>query len=489
MHRNNIEKVKDEMRKLEDEHQEAIRQLSEEDGQQILSMKKMLERLKSECESLMTDDGKPKPKPVCTCETTDKDKCPIHNKPQPLPAVQPEVVVVVTKTEEDALEDTPALAPATPSQTPDAPLTATTGIGMGMGRRPNWKPVTKVAMPASRPTMEKELAQLEQLYATMTSVVKDGKNKMTEEQSGRVIQLQRDIVKAREIIAQQQKALTEMQDHQARGEYEVAVALADQQAKLQDQAALIVSLKQRYNVQRDRLVELRDAREQLLSRSEQLETAVRQKDVVIEDLRQQLMFVKKQLEIAEGQTRLAASRSMLHATIATEQVRQQTTTDIGAARLLGRQNSLADLVRNGAKVSVGKLKQLEEAVYSFSEQDLDEEGKRRRQQALEMFEKDRDFRQQRVAMAFEKLREKMRMKELSERMAKMRPDDRVAQAIERMSERHQASMREWDRRKQQLLEERRRHLALVMQAFSDFAVYKAVPAGLQLQQPELPLPR
>eukprot|EP00727_Mastigamoeba_balamuthi_P010452 m51a1_g6029 putative ras-related protein rab-25 (2177) ;mRNA; f:109677-118926 len=425
VHKNNVQRLQDEMAKVQAEHESELEKLKSDESNESDKMRNLLDKLRYECNILMEEESSTKPrtgKLGCICDIDSTMKCPIHN-PEGFDA-------------------------GLPADRQDGGATA-------IGTAPSRSSSLRTVMFMEPPAEGKE----------GTAATKTVDPQQLKDANQKVLNLQYELLQAKDTIVKQQHALAMIQNSAHKVDYEQAVMWGDYQSKIQSQQQIIQGLKQMYAEQQDKMQSAQEESGRLRAGRESLEMTIKQKDVTIDDLKQQLSQLRRQMHLQEAQNKLLANARPRG---------RSAGVDMGMGMANGAVpplSALAKLVQQGAAVPASKLKQLEDAVYGFDESQLDDEGRRRRQVALELFERDRDLRQERMAAAYQNLRAKYQLRDLEERLAQLQPNDKLSRALQKMQERHQIALREWARRKEQLVEMRRRHLTLVMQAFSDFVVY------------------
>jgi hypothetical protein len=103
---------------------------------------------------------------------------------------------------------------------------------------------------------------------------------------------------------------------------------------------------------------------------------------------------------------------------------------------------------------------------------IDEEERQRRQFAAELLRRDKRLRQQRVSIAFAKLHERHKHKLMKQQLAEMEPNDHLSQVLKRMDERHKSSMARWEEKKRLLVEQRSKEWELLVRAVTEVANYR-----------------
>eukprot|EP01105_Mastigella_eilhardi_P014308 TRINITY_DN3262_c0_g1_i4.p1 TRINITY_DN3262_c0_g1~~TRINITY_DN3262_c0_g1_i4.p1 ORF type:complete len:1704 (+),score=526.97 TRINITY_DN3262_c0_g1_i4:443-5113(+) len=458
INKSNIEKVKDDMRRMITDHEEALAQLRRDDEIQIQKMQGLLGKMRHECVVLMEEEKCSMNHRGLTIEQ--QDACcgtsPMLRGADGHAQHAPKTPGFATSetAEEVGSAGSDRVGEASPHISLDASGTkgvgggsspgSTSGMSLLTGTSANSSPVgpqgkspdsdmLTVAYSPYKKLVDGELMKLETVYKDLSSMIQDQrfKEKSKEELTqSKIMSLLKNTATAQELILSQREALLQTKKSDQKSQYFSILGQTELQAKLADQAAIIFGLKRQHNLQQERFIEVKDENIKLKHQVQQLELEVASLEAQLAALRQQAHLQDVQVN--------ALSRP--HAVLQLQQLqRQQLIQQQGGkpyderyAETLARTSALlTELVRHGAVVPAEKLRVLEDAVYSLDENTLDTEGKRRRKAALELLRKDKDLREQKVAMTFQSLREKFRLREIKETMAALTPNDRLAQALKR----------------------------------------------------------
>eukprot|EP00727_Mastigamoeba_balamuthi_P002472 m51a1_g12221 hypothetical protein (553) ;mRNA; r:34061-36400 len=115
------------------------------------------------------------------------------------------------------------------------------------------------------------------------------------------------------------------------------------------------------------------------------------------------------------------------------------------------------------------------ALFDVDDSLLDEEGRKRREEAIKLFEEERMhtecYKSAKARIEFLKLRERFKLLELQKKIAVEMPSGAVGRFLKRMEDRHKITLQQFEAKKDNLLEARRKQLLLVLQAYSSIALH------------------
>jgi hypothetical protein len=312
-----------------------------------------------------------------------------------------------------------------------------------------------------RKVLTREMKKLNQIYSTINNIASSRRAA----DNTPLLELRRGMVSSHNLIVGQQTKIAQLRkDKEQLSTINLRGEKGEQTATLREQQILIEGLKGKHQLQHKRILEYKTECMKQRSALQRMDAAVQQNSITIQELRDEIERYQAQLEAAELRLRNGK-------VIRTETPQRKESSPRAAAEPVNP-DRIAQMIDNGTPVPAQKLNQLEETLVELDERALDDKTREDRRKALEMLESDRHMRQEKVSITFQKLREMFKKKELQERMASLQPNDKLSKTLQRMEQRHNIAIAEWERRKEQMLKARRQQLMQIMQVFSNIVVYR-----------------
>eukprot|EP01105_Mastigella_eilhardi_P015772 TRINITY_DN3608_c0_g1_i6.p1 TRINITY_DN3608_c0_g1~~TRINITY_DN3608_c0_g1_i6.p1 ORF type:complete len:1070 (-),score=341.84 TRINITY_DN3608_c0_g1_i6:64-3273(-) len=313
-----------------------------------------------------------------------------------------------------------------------------------------------------------------------------------------LITTKKDLINAKDRIVEQEKVLVTVRTELAKKNYTQGMSVNEYESQIQELEFEIKNLRTQRQRQQQLIEDLRSRQEKYDSVAFKLKHQVKEHEITIFELQNQLKAMQlKAQQAGSNQGAVPSSTTQQENTLKTSPRSIAPTPVIqpqypeGSLKEKSDMKTLLDVAKEKGLTAQqvldnyeeGDASKLLEALYAIPPVELDEEGRRNREEAIRIFEEDQrknTYKQQKVRLEFMKLRERFRLEAVRSKMNRIGPNDAMSQALQRMENMHRVALQQWEWKRQQLLAERKAKLINVLMAFSNIVVYKGRPTNVQL---------